>query len=450
MRTPRATPFLFAIVALAFLFVSSTKAVAQYVVDCTGNTPGAYTTINSVIPLLSEGAAVRITGPCTENVTIAGLDNLRIGAPLGQTAVLNGNLSIRGVRDLFVHGINVTNPNGDGIDISNSLGVQLDDCSSSNNGRQGLNVSDSVVDIQNTGGFNNNGNTGIVASGITKLAFNGSSGPITVNGNLGDGISLQDGVMNSLGNLVVSNNKLNPNLDPSTDSSGLGIVFWGHARGVVYGLFATNVISGNQSGGIAVHEGSEISVSGPAQPPAGATQTAVIDNNGPVGISVGQGSQATIWNGVQITNHSDAGVDVYGGSEVFISGNDQIANNGNGASASYPTRAGVRVDGDSEAYIRGGQITENGGPGILALGNSSIDLSGATLTSNIGGSIVCDSSAWLVTNQTTLFAPIGFAFPCREPNTFGPSFRALSAPAVPHINDSQSDEAKYQQIMSSF
>lgn len=450
MRTPRVTLCLVSVLALAFLSVSSTKAVAQYVVDCTGNTPGAYTTINSVIPLLSEGAAVRITGPCTENVTIAGLDNLRIGAPWGQTAILNGNLSIRGVRDLFVHGINVTNPNGDGIDISNSLSVQLDDCTSSNNGRQGVNVTDSVVDIQNTGAFNNNGNTGIVASGTTKLAFNGSSGPITVNGNLGDGISLQDGVMNSLGNLVISNNKLNPNLDPSTDSSGYGIVFWGHARGVLYGLFAANVISGNQSGGIAIHEGSEISVSGPAQPPAGVTQTAIVDNNGPVGISVGQGSQATIWNGVQITNHSDAGVDVYGGSEVFISGNDQIANNGNGLSSAYPTRAGVRVDGNSEAYIRGGQISENGGPGILALANSSIDLSGATLSSNAGGAIVCDSSAWLVTNQIALLAPVRFAFPCRVPNTFGAKLRGFSAPAAPHINNDQSDETKYQQMMSSF
>src|SRR5690348_10522698 len=128
MRTSRVAVCLVSVVALAFLFVSPTEAVAQYVVDCTGNTPGAYTSINSVLPLLSDGSAVRITGPCTENVTINGLDKLQIGAPWGQTAVLNGRLNITGVRNLFVHGINVTNPNGDGIDINNSQHVQLDDC----------------------------------------------------------------------------------------------------------------------------------------------------------------------------------------------------------------------------------------------------------------------------------------------------------------------------------
>jgi len=52
-------------------------------VDCSGNTPGAYTSINSVLPLLTDGAQVQVTGPCTENVTIAHHNNLWIGAAWG-------------------------------------------------------------------------------------------------------------------------------------------------------------------------------------------------------------------------------------------------------------------------------------------------------------------------------------------------------------------------------
>ena len=94
-------PILLCGIALSVLGPS--RAFGQFVVDCTGNTPGAYTTINSVVPLLTNGAVVQITGPCTENVTIGGLDNLWIGAPWGQTALLQGSLTINGMQNLFLY-----------------------------------------------------------------------------------------------------------------------------------------------------------------------------------------------------------------------------------------------------------------------------------------------------------------------------------------------------------
>jgi hypothetical protein len=438
---------------MTLFFLTPMRAVGQYIVDCSGNTPGAYTTINSVLPLLTNGAVVRITGTCTENVTISGLNNLWIGAPWGQTMTLRGNLTINSVQNLFLHGMNITNSSGDGIDITNSLGVELDACTSSNNGNYGLNITASVVSVQNTGSINNNGNDGIFASGSTDLQFNGYGGPISISNNLGDGIYLQDGVMETLGNMIISNNKFNPAniLGFGTNGSGFGVNLWGHARAVFWGIFAPDLISGNQAGGVGAHEGSEISISGPPQIAPGVSISHIIDGNGPVGVSVGLGSQVTIWNGVQITNHPDAGVNVYGHSQVFINGNYQITNNGTGPASTYPRHAGVRVDGNSEAYIRGGQISQNGGPGILALVNSSIDLSGVTLTSDLGGPIVCDSSAWLVTDQPTPLTPFGFALPCREPHTFGPSPLSFSVPSmrVPDISRMKADEARYQQLMSS-
>jgi hypothetical protein len=442
---------------VCFLFLP-THAFAQYVVDCSGNTPGAFTTINSVIPLLTNGAVVRITGTCTENVTITGLDNLWIGAPWGQTMNLQGNLTINGVQNLFLYGMNVTNPSGDGIDISSSPGVELDDCTSSNNSGYGLLVSSSIVSIQNTGAFNNNGNDGIYGWRSTDLLFIGSAGPISISNNLGDGIYFEDGVMVAWGNLAISNNKPNPNNSSfagtgtgfGSNGAGFGINFWGHARAVIAGIWAPNVISGNQAGGVAIHEGSEISICCALALPAGVWQGNIIDGNGPVGVFVGLGSQATFDGGVQITNHPDAGVDVYGLGQAFIEGNNQITKNGTGSSSTYPTHAGVRVDGNSEAYIRGGQISQNGGPGILALVNSSIDISGTTLTSNLGGPVVCDSSAWMASDMPVPSTPLGPALPCKVPNTFGPRIHPFPAPPIPDTSRIKAEEAKYQQLISSF
>jgi hypothetical protein len=459
LRTPFGFPAL-TLFAVVFFLLISTHAQAQYVVDCTGNTPGAYTTINSVLPLLSDGSVVRITGPCSEKVTIGNLSNLWIGAPWGQTAVLNGNLTINGVRNLFLHGLNVTNANanianGDGIDINNSSNVEVDDCTSSNNSNVGLKIGGSLVSIQDTGAFDNNGNDGITASGSTDLSFSGYAGIIDVSNNLGDGIRLEDGFMEGGGNLNITGNKPNPsvnlaNLESSADQAGYGIDFWGHERGVMIGLFGPNIITGNQSGGAAIHEGSEIAFCCTVLLPAGDTYGNIISGNGPVGVSVGFGSQASIWTGAEITGHTDAGVEVYGHSQVLIDG-PVITNNGTGLAATYPTRANVRVDGTSEADIAGGQISGSSGPGILALVNSSIDLSGTTLTSNAGGPIQCDSSAWLTTGQPVSPAPFGFAQPCRVPTSFGPHFHAF-APPTPNIDLSriQADEAKYRKLISSF
>ena len=445
---------LFTLLAVACLFLVPTRAFGQFIVDCSGNTPGAFTTINSVLPLLTDGAVVRITGTCTENVTVPRLDNLWFGAPFGQTMNLQGRLLIDGVRNMFLYGMNVTNTNantnGDGIDISNSLRVEMDDCTSSNNSQVGLSITASDVVIQNTGSFNNNGNNGINVSGASTVQFNGFAGPISVSNNLGNGIHMQDGVVDALGNMSISNNKATLNNSPPLAGTGFGICLVGHSRAVVYGVFAPNLISGNPSGGVLVQESSEFAVAGTVLLPAGVVFGNVIEGNGPVGITAGLGSQVTILDAVQISNHSDAGVDIFAHGSVFIEGNNQIVNNGSGSSSTYPTRAGVRVDGNSEAFIRGGSISQNEGPGILALVNSSIDLSGATLTSNLGGTVVCDSSAWMVSDLASPSTPFGAAQPCKVPNTFRPRVRSLPDPPIPDLSQSKADEAKYKLLISSF
>ncbi|MGH9561683.1 MAG: right-handed parallel beta-helix repeat-containing protein [Terracidiphilus sp.] len=154
---------------------------------------------------------------------------------------------------------------------------------------------------------------------------------------------------------------------------------------------------------------------------------------------------------MQISNHPDAAIDVYGHSQLLIIGNDQITNNGTGPASTYPTRAAVRIDGNSEAYIRGGQISQNGGPGIYALGNSSMDVSGATFSANAGGPFACDSSSWLITDEAAFPMGFGFAAPCKIPNNFGPKRRPIGfIPPTPNLDKMKAQQARYRRLIASF
>ena len=87
--------------------------------------------------------------------------------------------------------------------------------------------------------------------------------------------------------------------------------------------------------------------------------------NGPVGISAGLGSQFTIFNSVQIADHTGPAVDLYANSQAFLFGQNQILRNG---TAADPLSAAIRIDGNSQALLRGGDISQNNGPAILGPG----------------------------------------------------------------------------------
>jgi hypothetical protein len=132
--------------------------------------------------------------------------------------------------------------------------------------------------------------------------------------------------------------------------------------------FGPNSISGNQAGGVSLVESAEIAIwSGGFGP---STPGTVIQGNGPVGVSAGLGSQVAIYGPVQVTGHSSAGVDVYGNSQASFFGPNLLQSNG---SASDPRSAAIRVDGHSQALLRGGVVSNNNGPGLPALVNSSAD-----------------------------------------------------------------------------
>jgi len=405
-------PYFIVPLFLLLLFFPGTLRAQYLIVDCTGANPSAYPSINAALPNATLGSFILVTGPCTENVSLNGLNGINLGAYYGQTATINGSISITNSQNLFLYGLNVTNPYGNGISVNSSKGISLNVCSSSGNSGVGLNVdgmSDVVVGASGT--FSHNASNGIHIVGNSIVALVAWAGPVDISNNVGAGVWASQGDFASLGPTTITNNIPNGFFAP-----GLGLDLRGGARAQMGALFGPNLISGNPNGGASLQENAEISFWSIGQPNQ-------IQGNGPVGVLAGFGSQVTFANisgplGALITDHTSAGVELYANSQAYFLGTNQVMRNG---SSTDPRSAGIRLDGNSEVFLRGGQVAQNYGPGILALVNSSADFTGVTFSGNAqGGIITCDSSSWVVSDLAKPIGPLSApGVACRTPHALG-------------------------------
>ena len=421
---------------LLFLFYP-TGARAQYLnVDCTGVDTSAYPSINAALPNATPGSFILVTGPCTENVSLYGQDRLNLGAYYGQTATINGAISINNAQNVFLYGLNVTNTAGDGISVNSSRGISLNVCSSSGNAGVGLRVGGmSEVTIGASGAFDHNAGGGIHIDGNSLVALVAWAGPVDISNNTGPGVwESGSGVFTTLGPTNITNNV------SGTGNLAYGLELLGGARAQVGGLFGPNTISGNQAGGAFLQENAEISFwsLGPAN---------LIQGNGPVGVSAGLGSQVTFFDisgpvNAQITDHTSAGVDLYANSQAYFNGSNQILRNG---TLTDKRSAGIRVDGNSQALLRGGQVAQNNGPGILALVNSSVDFTGVSFAGNAGGEIIdCDTSSWMVSDLSRTNSAIPTAgVACRAPHALGNRDAFKTVPTTPDWSGHKAQYDKY-------
>ncbi len=432
-------------IALPLLVLSACLTVsapalgqAYYFVDCSGTNPNDYSTIGSALAVAGPGSYVLITGTCNENVNITNGWNLNVGAAYGQTANINGNVSVTASNSVFVYGLNVTNPSGDAFDVNSSHNVTLWTCTGNGNAGVGLSVQGTDVTVDGPGSFDDNRNGGMSAGGNSVLNVLASGGPVDISSNHGPGVAVGDGALfQTLGNTTITNNI---DIPGGVRPNGFGIQAVSASKVQVANCFGTTLISGNQSGGIDARESSQVSLWD-----CGTVGANLVKNNGPVGISVGMGSQLALYDNVAISGHTGPGVDLYAEGQLYMYGPNVIAQNGN---AGDPRSAGVVADGNSEVFLRGGTISANAGPGILALVNSSVDSVGATFSGNTGGIAVCDSSAYMVSDLLPAAGNPPSGVTCRTPHHLGNRRDVSSHPVAPDITAQKNRAALYKKFAS--
>jgi hypothetical protein len=437
---------LLAVVIGLTLFVFPNAARAQFLtVDCSGTDPYAlFSNINSALLAVNGPRAfIQVTGTCNENVFIYGANNLSLGAPFGQTATLNGNLSINNSQLVHVYGLNVTNPYGDGIDVNSSRSVVLDSCTSNGNAGTGLSTGQSSdVAINAFGSFSNNGDRGILVGGNSFVNIVSWAGTTEISNNQNAALWIDQANFNTLGNTHIANNSVTPNagIRAAIDMRGGGKAQMG-SIGSAFG-FGPNVIENNPNGGVSLQENAEISFWALQQPNA----VDIIRNNGPFGVEAGFGSQVTLA-GASITGHAGPGVDIYAHSQLYGTSQfpglaaTQIQNN---ATAGGPLNAAIRVDGNSEVLLRDVNISQNNGPAILALVNSRADFAGNTFSGNTGV-ISCDSTSTMVSDLPIPVRTPASGVACTAAHTLGNHSISVPTPAVPDISVWKKMHAAYQQ-----
>jgi hypothetical protein len=396
------------VAALGIFFPAASRA--QLVVDCTGVTPGAFPSINAALGTSGPGSAIFVVaGPCNENLNLAGQLDLFIGTYYGfPNVALNGSINVGQSHGVYFHGLDIstgTSGSGNGISVSQSQALIIQECNLNGNAGFGLSLSGgSEALIVSPASFDNNNAGGIYVSENSTVETSGwNSQPVDISNNRGPGVFVSFGSFNTYGRTTILNN-----VAGLGSLSGYGVDMRGGSRAQFGALSGSNVISGNQSGGVSLQEGAEISFWN------GGWQT-LIQNNGPVGISAGFHSQVTLFNDAEISGHAGPALDLYASSQAYLFDGNNLHNNGVAGDA---RSAAIRLDGNSEALLRGGTVSQNLGPGILALVNSSVDVTGVSFSSNSGGLVVCDSSAFMVSDLVagTLMAPgVG----CRTPHSLG-------------------------------
>lgn len=120
---------------------------------------------------------------------------------------------------------------------------------------------------------------------------------------------------------------------------------------------------------------------------------------------------------------------LYGSSQLPRLTATQILSNG---TAGNPLSAGIRADGNSEVLLRGANISQNNGPGILALVNSSVNFAGGTLNGNTGV-ITCDSTSTMVSDLDASASNPASGVRCGVAHSLGNHSLSTPAPAVPDI-----------------
>src|SRR5215471_521401 len=340
------------VVCLVMLMLSSSLAFANSAtVDCSGATPGAFTTIQAALnsfPKAGPNDVNVLPSTCSEHLLIVGFNDLQIFANPGTVTVI-GNvptgrvMNITNSVNVFVDGVNFNA--GRGILIHNSSSIFIGDGSMTTSGGLGMQSVNSVVDIFN----------------------------FAIQGSERSGIAAQGGTFSLDGGVTISNN----------DRFGISMLN-GHlvlAGGDGTAANPNNVISNNGFFGVSAANSSELDAFGGND----------ITNNGYMGVLVVNTSTLEWSSGGTITGNQGVGISVAGTSHADI---DTVTISGNGASVAgsgglqtvFGAAGGIEIVENSDGVLNGAVVaTNNHSTGILVSESSLLSsLGGDTVNNNTG------------------------------------------------------------------
>lgn len=330
---------------LVLLLSSGLAFAANVTVDCSGATPGAFTTITAALASLPSAGPnfIAVSGTCHENVTMFGRTDLIIaGNPAATVVPGNPNGHLLAIAESQRVGIqNITFDGGHGaivndnsrvdftsITIQNSLGIGLTSIDSL------VHIADSAIKASTRSGISVGGGTFYVDSDVTGTT-------VTNNGRIGISVLTGHFILNG-----------GDGVTPGTE----------------------NVISNNGSAGVVIANSAEADIN---------SDNRIIGNQGAAGLEVIHTSTLLMSDG---TISSNAGIGVHCGetSHCEWSGATKIDSNGKG---------GIEITDHSDGYLDGGiDISGNTGVGVLVDLSSLLNsLGGNTINNNTDDGIVLNT-----------------------------------------------------------
>ena len=365
---------------LLLSLLPATAFAAGAVVDCTGGTPGAFTSITAALASLPAAGpnSISVVGTCHENVVFFGRTDLTIfGNPTATVVPGNANghlLAIDNSQRISIQGI--TFDGGRGVIVDENSSVNFNTITIQNSAGIGLTSIDSQVHIANstiqnstrsgisTGGGNfyvDSDVTGTTITGNGRLGIAVLTGHLILNG--GDGVT--PGTEN-----VISNN------------TGSGVEV---ANSAEADINSDNRIIGNHGsfGLVVLHDSSVFMSDG------------TISNNTGVGVHCGETSHCEWAGATKIDNNGNGGIAIVDHSDAYLDGGIDVSGN---------THNGVYVDLSSLYNSLGGNtINNNTGDGVLLEAMAVAHYTGNdTMTGNANSPLECDSTSLVVGDVASL------------------------------------------------
>jgi hypothetical protein len=358
------------------------SAASTVVVDCSGATPGAFTSVNAAInsltapPDVTDWHYVLLRSDCTENVVITGARRVWIapdgaqcpfaGCPVGPRFTITGAtagkdvVQVSGPAAVTLVRLAITG-GGNGLSVLDGGSVTLYDVTADDNAGTGMFLNGGASLILHESTARRNGGNGLSLGIGSRATLTGQmpwlrNQPVEFRDNAAAGIWLDRSVLGGYAGIIVDGN------------ARWGIVSYG--GDLLWGAYTGETTVQNNANGVFLSEGTQASI--------WRSQTGVttIRNNGGFGLYVAKGSQAFVAANL-IEGHTVVGVDTVMGSQLSLLGT-QVSGNGAGPSGV----AGIRVDANSQADLEDAQVTGNTGPGLIVDFNSSLDARGTSVTGN--------------------------------------------------------------------